>query len=342
MMTEKILKVALIGAGGVVMAKHAEAYDALSERFCPWVICDPSDENRKHAALRFGVPAERCVASLGQLAAFRADVDFAIVATPVSTHAECVQAAARLGWHVLCEKPLAMNLAEVDAMIQATREAGVLFGVIHNLYHMNITGDCLESIRAGRLGDIRLVRCESHSSAWKAGEWRANKAVAGFGHFFDCLYHELYLTRAAVGSPVTRVYAQVANLTCHDITVEDTVLCLLEFANGAMASLQDCKAFRGRGVSVFETHGTKGSIVRNLPVSEDRRWLFTDSGLETVPPADTSSGGDVGVFRSFAESVSSGKPLDPGISAAEDGRENLRVLLAAYESGEKRAPVVLA
>lgn len=341
-MSGRQLKVALIGAGGVVMIKHVEAYAALAARLEPWVICDPSDANRQRAAARFGVPPERCVASLDELERFRQDIDFAVVATPVSAHVSCVEGVARLGWPVLCEKPLALNLAEVDAMIAATRAADVLFGVIHNLYFMNITGDCLAPIREGRLGEIKLVRCESHSDSWKPGEWRANKAMAGFGHFFDCLYHELYLTRAAIGAPVTRVYAQVANLTCHDITVEDTVLCLLEFANGAMAVLQDCKAFHGRGISVFETHGTKGSIVRNIPPPQDRRWLHTDAGVEAVPPAPgASSGGDVGVFDAFARALETGTPLPPPISAAEDGRENLRILLAAYESGATKQPVVL-
>jgi len=127
-MTDKRLKVALIGAGGVVKVKHVDAYAALAKRLCPWVICDPSDANRQWAAT----------------------------------------------------------------------------------------------------------------------------------HFFDCLYHELYLTRAAIGAPVTRVYAQVANLTCHDITVEDTVLCLLEFANGAMAVLQDCKAFI---MAAYESGETRQPVV---------------------------------------------------------------------------------
>jgi len=340
-MTERRLKGALIGAGGVVMCKHLEAYDALGERVWPWVICDPSEANRRRAAQRLGVPPERCVATLAELAPFRDDIDCAVVAAPVAAHLQCVEAAARLGWDVLCEKPLAMNLAEADAMIRATRDAGVAFGVVHNLYYMAITGDCLAAIREGHLGDVRLVRCESHSDAWKPGEWRANKDIAGFGHFFDCLYHELYLARAAVGAPVVRVYAQVTNLVCHDITVEDTVLCLLEFANGAMASLQDCKAFKGRGVSVFETHGTKGSIVRNLPVPTDRRWLVSDDGVQVVSPAGTSSGGDVGVFRAFFDAVAQGTALPSEIDAAADGRENLRVLMAVYESGATHAPVVL-
>lgn len=340
-MDRKSLRVALIGVGGVVMSKHLEAYEKLKGYILPSVICDPSEDNRNMAAQRFGISNERCVASLDELAQFKDEIDFVVIATPVNVHLACVQRAAELGWNVLCEKPLAMNLAEVDLMIRATTDANILFGVIHNLYFMNITGDCLASIRSGQLGEIRLVRCESHSDAWKPGEWRAKKELAGFGHFFDCLYHELYLTHAAIGSPITRVYAQTANLVCNDITVEDTVLCLLEFANGAMASLQDCKAFHGRGVSVFETHGTKGSIVRNIPVSQDRRWLFTDSGAEIVPPVETSSGGNVGVFKLFAEALLTKKPLPREIDAAVDGRENLRILLAAYESGETHTPVSL-
>ena len=339
------LRAIVIGAGSVVQEKHREAYEAWGQRIVPWVICDPSTENRGRAGKLFGVPSERQVRTMEEAARFKEDIDVAVVATPVKYHKPCVCFACEMGWDVLCEKPLALDVGELDAMLEKARTANVRFGVIHNFYYMHVTGECRMLVDQGVLGEVKLVRCESHSKPWSADAWRGSKELGGHGHFFDCLYHEVYLARRAVGSPVARVSAQVGNLVHKDISVEDTVLCALEFANGGMAVFQDSKAFEGRGASIFETHGDKGSIIRNLPLQADWRFLYLGKESESVTVSRhprCSTHGTRGVFEDFLASVENDTPLPYHIAAAGDGCDNLLILKAAYRSGESRRTVELA
>ena len=137
--------------------------------------------------------------------------------------------------------------------------------------------------------------------------------MAGYGHFLHCLYHEVYLTREAINSPVARVSAHTAQLRGpQPQLVEDTFICTMEFANGALAIFHDVMVFPdgGGGISVFETHGTRGSILRNIPLTSPHGELFRDGVRTPVPPlVNTSANGMVGVFDAFVHSIETDTPL---------------------------------
>lgn len=330
-------KTAVIGSGNVAQTKHSEAYGELADRIAPVAVCDPSAESRNAFGDMYGIPNERRVATLEELEPFRDDIELAVIATPVKFHRPSVEFAASQGWHILCEKPLALSVDEAEAMVKAAEAAEVRFGIVHNIYYMNTTGCCRAAIERGDIGEVRLVRCETYRGPWDADHWRRSQELGGHGHFFDCLYHEIYLTRRAVGRPIESLYAQ----TAHNVydpgkgEVEDTMLCVARFEGGAMASFQDAMC-APHGKSVFETHGARGSIVRNIPVPEDRRWLYRDGEAHEAPhdPRSTPHGCR-SVFEDFLDALDRGEEPPYMVRAGGDGLDNLRVVLAAYRSAQE-------
>lgn len=332
-------KVALIGAGGVVFGKHTEAYAALSERMQPWVVCDPSIEGSLKMREWAKIPDARYVQDLSGLDAFRDEVDLAVVATPVKYHQAAVEYALGLGWDVLCEKPLAMSIEEVDSMIDCAEAGQRRLGVIHNIYFMSEVRDTNAFIRNGHIGEVKFVQGHSHSQPWSGKEWRSDASMGGKGHFFDCLYHEIYCARSCIGSPISRVHAVEARLGQVPISVEDMLLCTMEFENGALASFQDVKAFPELAPAVFAAYGTEGAVIRTIP-SADRLYVYRGKERSELPvDPESSEEGTLGVFSRFIDAMESGGPLPYEIDAAGDGRENLRVIYAAYESAATGNPV---
>ena len=338
------IKIAMIGAGNVVGLKHSEAYEKLAGRVEVFAIADPSAAARDKLGEKFGVPPARRVARLEELAAFRDEVRLAVVATPLQFHSEGVLFAASMGWDVLCEKPPAIRIEELDSMLDATESAGVRFGVMHNYHFMHIAGDCQSAVHRGEIGDVRMVRCEFQGGSYVRGSsyiHYADKERDGAGHFLGCLYHEIYLMLDAVGAPAERIYADVGNLVPQQINVEDTLACQIRFANGALGLFQDVMINDGEGTTLFEYYGTRGSLLRNPPFHPPT-WLYRDGKREELPPDSAiTDHGTYGVMRDFVSAIETGKPLPSRISAEHAGRETLRVVLAAYESGRTSNPVDL-
>ncbi len=327
-------KAALIGAGGVVFGKHREAYSALKDQIEIHIICDPSSDASAPMREWAGIPAERYVQSLNDLAVFKDEIDFAVVATPVKYHKSAVEAALTLGWDVLCEKPLAMSIAEVDAMLDCAEANNCRLGVMHNIRFSGEVHDTVAYIQAGNIGKVKLVKGHSFSKPWSGKEWRSDASQGGAGHFFDCLYHEIYCARAVIDSPITRVAATNAVLGNMPLSVEDVMLCHMEFDNGALASFEDVKAFPEVAPAMFATFGSEGAVVRMIPSPDNLHVL---RGRERLPlPVDPASTehGTLGVMQRFIDAIGAGQPLPYEIDAGGDGRENLRVVWAAYESAK--------
>ena len=115
----------LIGCGKIAEI-HAGALAALPEsRFL--AVCDVDERRAEDFAARYHVP--HAYADL-QAMLRTPGLEAVLVCTPHPFHAPCVIAAAEAGLHVMCEKPISVDLTAADAMIAATRRAGVTFGVV--------------------------------------------------------------------------------------------------------------------------------------------------------------------------------------------------------------------
>lgn len=189
------------------------------------------------------------------------DVQAVYVATPVRLHAEQTIAAAEAGKHVLCEKPMAMDLAECDRMISACRASGVTLGIAYYRRFYPVLARVKQLVDTGEIGTpvfAQMAAFEPFDP--RPGEpraWLVNREEAGGGPMADFGCHRLEVLLHLLG-PVRRVTSIVSTVALAR-DVEDTAAALLQFERGATAMLVVTHAASDRQ-DTFELFGTRGSI----------------------------------------------------------------------------------
>ena len=251
-----------------------------------------------------------------------------ISSTNEKHHAQAMAAIAA-GKHVLCEKPLAMTVAEAVGMVHAAKVAGVTFATTHHLRCSGSHRAVRDLIRAGTVGQVLSLRLfhAVHLPASLQG-WRINDAGAGGGVIPDITVHDADVARFLLGEdPVSVVAAMTASGMGQG--VEDSAMSIWTMPSGAMVMSHESftHPFAGSG---FEVHGTEGSIfargvMTQLPVGEVE--LVSAQGRKVVPfPTHNLYVQCVSDF--LAAVAGQGAPSATG----EDGVASLAVALAVREA----------
>lgn len=238
-------------------------------------------------------------------------------------------AAIAAGKHVLCEKPLAMTVAEAAEMVRAAEGAGVIFATNHHLRcsgSHRVVRDLIASGRIGRVLSLRLFHAV-HLPPHLQG-WRINDAAAGGGVIPDITVHDADVARFLLGEDPVSVVGQMGSSGMGQ-GVEDSAMSVWTMPSGAMVQAHESftHPFAGSGM---EVHGDKGSIfargvMTQLPVGEVE--LVTEAGRESVPyPAHNLYVQGVSDF--LAATKGQGKPAATG----SDGVASLAVALAVREA----------
>jgi predicted dehydrogenase len=300
----KQLNVALIGAGFMGKA-HSLAYVAMPMFFHPApaypvrkTIVDISDSVAADAAIRFGFEK-----SSGDWHSVINDpeIDIIDIATPNHLHAEIAIAAAAAGKHIISEKPLARSGAEAKTMYDAVKNAGIVHMVAFNYRRTPAVALAKKYIEEGAIGEILNFR-GTYLQDWSADpdgplSWRFQKAIAGSGSLGDIGTHVVDMARYLCGE-ITQVNTQLKTwITSRpvqsgnvdklgtgakdstapraEVDVDDEVLSLLEFENGAIGSLEATRNAHGRNnFLTFEIHGSLGSIYFNYERRDELQVAF--------------------------------------------------------------------
>ena len=165
------------------------------------------------------------------------EVDAVYVATPVYLHAEMAIAAAEAGKHVLCEKPMALDVQQCDRMMEAAERSRVKLGVAYYRRFYPILARVKELVAAGALGEVVAARADVFEP-FDPGpdhprQWLLEKSKAGGGPMFDFGCHRLEVLLHLLG-PAIHVCSEVRTAALQR-EVEDTAVALLHFARGATA-----------------------------------------------------------------------------------------------------------
>ena len=344
----RTVRTSLIGCGKIATI-HALALNTLEQS--DFVACCDLDEARARAiAKKYDVPH---VYTDARELLRSGHVDAVLVATPHPAHAAAVLAAAEAGVHVLCEKPIASDLAEADRMIATADRAGIVFGVVFQRRFWPAAQRIRQALDAGRLGTPTLGECSVRlwrSPAYYAADpWRGKWATEGGGVLMNQAVHAIDLFQWFMGQ-VTEVFGRYATLRhgAH-IDVEDTAVATLVFASGGLGVIQAASTVDpGFGFRVA-LHGSNGATVGVWENPEG------DQGINDVwtVPGEAS-------FRAVWEWEEKGKPtfplfhvlqvqdfltaiLDrrPPAVTGEEGRKSLEIILAIYESSRSGRPVSL-
>ena len=188
-------------------------------------------------------------------------IDAVYIATPVHLHAEQTIAAARAGKHVLCEKPMAMDVAECDAMIAACRSAGVALGIAYYRRFYPAVARVRALVESGEIGAPVLAQMSAFEpfdpQPGEPRSWLLQRAEAGGGPMADFGCHRIDVLLHLLG-PIRRVASIVSTIALRR-EVEDTAAALLQFEAGATGVVLVSHAAADRR-DTFDLFGTRGSI----------------------------------------------------------------------------------
>lgn len=251
-----------------------------------------------------------------------------ISSTNEKHHSQALAAIAA-GKHVLCEKPLAMTVAEAAELVAAARAAGVTFATNHHLRCSGSHRAIRDLIRAGRIGRVLSLRLfhAVHLPPNLQG-WRINDAGAGGGVIPDITVHDADVARFLLDETPVSIVAQMAASGMGQ-GVEDSAMSVWTMPSGAMVQSHESftHPFAGSGL---EVHGQTGSIfargvMTQQPVGEIE--LVTAQGREVVPFSPHNLYVQ-GVSDFLAAVAGQGAPAATG----EDGVASLTVALAVREA----------
>ncbi len=348
MADDRKIRWGVIGSGGI--ARRRTIPEGILPADNAELVSVYSRDARANAAVarEFGAGA---AASVDEL--LREEIDAVYVASPVGAHLDQVLACARAGKHVLCEKPLGLSVAEAETMVTGCREEGVRMGTAFMMRFQAQHRAALGLIREGRLGKPVFGRAQL--SCWYppiVGAWRQDPAMGGGGSLIDLGGHCIDLLEMFLG-PVRSVTCLV-NRTVHAYPVEDSAVVALQFAGGALGTVDvffcvpdDASPNR------LELYGSRGSILASGTIGQEDRGevgvFLAEVGSGYDAQQSRSGAGDVPLapppVNTYREEIEEfGRAIREGREPATDGRLGLhsqRVLAACYRSAEEGRLVTL-
>jgi 1,5-anhydro-D-fructose reductase (1,5-anhydro-D-mannitol-forming) len=280
---------------------------------------------------------ERSYVSIDELVA-DPSIDAVYISTTNDLHAAQTIAAARAGKHVLCEKPLAVTLADAWRMRDACEDAGVVFGTNHHLRGSATIMAMRKLVEEGAIGEIvaaRVFHVGLLPEVFRT--WRLSRPETGAGVVLDLTVHDVDMIRFLMADEVEEVTAMGTNQGLADAGIDDAVMGVLRMAGGPLVSFHDAFTVPHAGTGI-EVHGTTGSVIgRGVVAPEPVGEVVLKRG-EQVEQIDVGERWPIyeHAVRRFSAAVrSAGSPLASG----EDGIASLAVALAVTESARTGATV---
>jgi len=223
------LGIAGLGMAGAVMVRAAAAHPGV--KLC--AAADPHDAPRAAFARDFNA---RSYADIGELCGDPA-VDIIYIATPHQFHADHAALAARSGKHIILEKPMALTLAECDAIIAAAERAKVHLIVGHTHAFDPVVRQMRRIVASGELGALGMIAAWNYTNfLYRPRRPEELDTALGGGILFNQVPHQIDMVRTIGGGRLRSVRAQVTKLDPVRPT-EGSAVAFLEFEDGAAASL---------------------------------------------------------------------------------------------------------
>ncbi len=261
------------------------------------------------------------------------EIDVIFNPLPNSLHAEWTIAAAQAGKHVLCEKPLAVTVTEVDAMAETAAKAGVVVAEAFMYRHHPQTRKVLEIAASGILGNIELIRGAYTYTNTRQNDVRLDPALGG-GSLWDVGCYPVSYSRAIAGADPVEVFGwQDTGPTGIDLTLVGQ----MRFANGVYAQF-DC-GFKAPFRAFVEIVGSQASLQIPTPFKPGRsEKIFLTRGEEVETIKIKGQDLYTGEVEDMADAVLLGKP--PYLSL-DYSRGNVATIVALLESARVGKPVAL-
>ena len=330
------IRIGLVGCGAI-STQHIEAIEALDGIRLAGVVSTSADRARP-VGERHDVPwSPRLEDLLG-----RDDVDAVAIRTPSGLHPAQALAALRAGKHAVVEKPIALSVADADAVVREGRRRGLVVATISQRRFEPIVRALKAAVDAGALGRVVLVVAEGlyhrPQSYYDSGAWRGTRDLDG-GVLMNQAIHTIDLVRW-IGGPVASVAGHVATLG-HEMEAEDTASVSLRFASGALGAIFATTCITPEQPVELRVHGDRGHV--RLVGEDVAEWDVPGVSApargedEAAPPPGTGATrtwgtSAVGYLRQYADFVEAVHTGRPPVVTGDDGRNAVELVTAAYEA----------
>ena len=333
--------IGIIGCGKIAQVRHipeyAEHKDAKLLGFY-----DINLERTKALAEQYGGTAYETVEEL--LA--NPEIDAVSICAANFAHAELTIAALNAGKHVLCEKPMAITLAECEAMVEAAKKNGKFLMIGHNQRLAKAHATAKKLIDDGLIGDIVTFRTtfgHGGPETWSVdpglNTWFFDKTRAAMGAMADLGIHKTDLIQFLTGQKVIRTTARVTTLDKKDatgnlISVDDNAICIYEMSGGAFGTMTASWTYYGAEDNSTVLYGTKGIMRIYDDPAISIKVILADGGkisydVEAIQTNDNQT--KSGVIDLWMESLVNDKA--PEISG-ESALAAMRAVFASIQSSE--------
>ena len=341
------MKYALIGCGRI-SPNHIEA--AKNNKLDFVGMCDILPEAMQEKSDKFGLEGVKKYADYKEMLAAEKP-ELVAIATESGKHASIALDCIASGCNVIIEKPIALSIADVDAIIKAGHEAGVVVCANHqNRFNKSVQKirDALEKGRFGRLfyGTAHIRWCRDWEYYSKA-DWRGTWEQDGGALMNQCI-HNIDLLRWMMGNEIDTVMGMTDKLNHEYIEAEDLGIALIKFKNGSYGILEGTTDIYPKNLEeTLYLFGEKGTIkAGGTSVNRIEEWRFSDklddpdevmAQFHEDPP-NVYGFGHMPLYEDVIDAIKNGR--DPYVTA-EDGRRALELVLAIYKSAAEGQPVKL-
>jgi xylose dehydrogenase (NAD/NADP) len=293
------------------------------------VVASRNQAKANEYARQWNIPC-----AYGSYEALLADPEIDVIynSLPNSLHAEWTIRAVEAGKHVLCEKPLAISTAEVDAVAAAAQTHGKIVAEAFMYRHHPQTLKIKELVDSGTIGELRLVRGAFTFNINQPGDVRLNPQLGG-GSIWDVGCYPLSYTRYVAGCEPEEVFGwQVTGSS----GVDEVFTAQMRFPGGVLAQF-DC-GFRSDFRAQMEFIGSQGTIIIPSPFKPEAREKILlyrgdeEQSIRVRGPALLYSG----EVEDMTDAILFGKPQRVSLA---DSRANVAAIVALLQSAKEGKPV---
>lgn len=347
------LRAGVVGVGNIGQSAHIPAFVNIPDTELV-AICDTDEERLNSVGERYGISKEHRYTDYREMYA-NENLDVVSICTPTYLHHEQCIAAFDAKIHVMCEKPLAMNVKESVEIVQKAKETGLMLAIgFNNRFRLEAT--TLKSyIDDGLLGEVYYSKAGWLRRRGNPHGWFTKKDLSGGGPLIDCGIHSLDLAHWLMGQPqpvsvLAATYRKFGDYKVEGIgqywalsgneegvfDTEDLATALIRFDNGATMMFDVSWALNGPDTGIYvQLFGDKaGANFSPLEVYGQMRHNIADMR----PALNLKVNAQEAKVRNFIDAIKGdAKLLCPG----EEGIPIAQMIDAIYESGESGKAVTI-
>lgn len=319
-MINQPLKCGIIGAGAIAQT-HAQVFELTHEAKLVGVA-----DIRLDAARAMAESAQcKSYDAYQKLAEDQAKLDAVIICTPPTTHPEIATYFINRGVHVLCEKPLSIDLESAEKMYEAANKQGVILTMASKFRYVSDVIKAKSIVQSGLLGDVVLFENAFTSRVDMGNRWNSNPEISGGGVLIDNGTHSVDIMRYFLG-PLAEIQV-VEGKRIQRLPVEDTVRIFTKSAQDVVGNIDLSWSIDKELDYFIRIYGSKGTLSVGWQESKYRQadrhdWVLFGEGYSKVQAFK-------GQLENFARAIRGQAQL---LITAEDAIASVEAINAAYES----------